>query len=141
MIRRRLFSKRRRTGDLGAFGASDIRNPERELERFRRRLAIAGGAVLVAFAALVGRFAYLQVAQHSHFRTLAETTRIAIVPIAPNRGVITARNGVVLAQSYSAYTLEIQPSRVRALEATIDALAGIVDIAPRDRRRCRKLRE
>ena len=141
MIRRRLFSKRRRTGDLGSFGASDIRSPERELERFRRRLAIAGGAVLVAFAALVGRFAYLQVAQHSHFRTLAETNRIAIVPIAPNRGVITDRNGVVLAQSYSAYTLEIQPSRVRDLEATIDALAGVVDIGPRDRRRFRKLME
>jgi penicillin-binding protein 2 len=141
MIRRRLFSKRRRAGDLGSFGASDIRNPERELERFRRRLAIAGGAVLVAFAALVGRFAYLQVAQHGHFRTLAETNRIAIVPIAPNRGVITDRNGVVLAQSYSAYTLEIQPSRVRDLEATIDALAGVVDIAPRDRRRFRKLME
>jgi penicillin-binding protein 2 len=138
MSRRKLFSKRRRTGDLGA---ADIRNPERELERFRRRLAIAGGAVLVAFAALVGRFAYLQVAQHSHFRTLAETNRIAIVPIAPNRGVITDRNGVVLAQSYSAYTLEIQPSRVRDLEATIDALAGVVDSAPRDRRRFRKLME
>ena len=141
MIRRRLFSKRRRSADAGAFGSSDLRNPERDLERFRRRLAIAGGAVLVAFAALVGRFVYLQVVQHGHFRTLAETNRIAIVPIAPNRGVITDRNGVVLAQSYSAYTLEIQPSRVRDLEATIDALAGVVDIAPRDRRRFRKLME
>jgi len=141
MIRRRLFSKRRRSADAGAFGSSDLRNPERDLERFRRRLAIAGGAVLVAFAALVGRFVYLQVVQHGHFRTLAETNRIAIVPIAPNRGVITDRNGVVLAQSYSAYTLEIQPSRVRDLEATIDALAGVVDIGPRDRRRFRKLME
>ena len=43
----------------------------------------------------------------SHYQTLAETNRIAIVPIVPNRGVITDRNGVVLAQSYSAYTLEI----------------------------------
>ena len=141
MIRRRLFSKRRRSADAGAFGSSDLRNPERDLERFRRRLAIAGGAVLVAFAALVGRFVYLQVVQHGHFRTLAETNRIAIVPIAPNRGVITDRNGVVLAQSYSAYTLEIQPSRVRDLDATIDRLAEIVDIAPRDRRRFRKLME
>ncbi len=141
MIRRRLFSTRRRANDTGGFGASELRNPERELVRFRRRLAIAGGAVLVAFAVLVGRFAYLQVAQHGHFRTLAETNRIAIVPIAPNRGVITDRNGVVLAQSYSAYTLEIQPSRVRDLEATIDALAGVIDIAPRDRRRFRKLME
>ena len=89
MIRRRLFSTRRRANDTGGFGASELRNPERELVRFRRRLAIAGGAVLVAFAVLVGRFAYLQVAQHGHFRTLAETNRIAIVPIAPNRGRFT----------------------------------------------------
>ena len=79
--------------------------------RFRRRLAIAGGAVLIAFAVLIGRFFYLQVVQHGHFRTLAETNRISIVPIAPNRGVITDRNGVVLAQNYSAYTLEIQPAQ------------------------------
>ena len=57
----------------------------------------------------------------------------------PNRGVIRDRNGVVLAQSYSAYTLEIQPARVKNLEQTIDALAEIVDIQPRDRKRFRKL--
>jgi penicillin-binding protein 2 len=140
MIRRRLFSGRRRSRRVD-FGSRDLRNPENELHRFRGRLAVAGGAVLVAFGILVGRFVYLQVAQHDHFRTLAETNRIAIVPIAPNRGVITDRNGVVLAQSYSAYTLEIQPSRVRDLDATIDQLAGIVDIAPRDRKRFRKLLE
>ena len=63
--------------------------------------------VLLAFAGLFARFVYLQVVQHEHYQTLAETNRIAIVPIVPNRGVITDRNGVVLAQSYSAYTLEI----------------------------------
>jgi penicillin-binding protein 2 len=140
MIRRRLFSTRRRSRH-GGFGSAELRNPERELLGFRRRLAIAGAGVLIAFAALVGRFVYLQVAQHDHFRTLAETNRIAIVPIAPNRGVITDRNGVVLAQSYSAYTLELQPSRVRDLDATIDALSAVVDIAPRDRKRFRKLME
>ncbi|MFI4925406.1 MAG: penicillin-binding protein 2, partial [Vicinamibacteria bacterium] len=138
-IRRRLFSQRRRGGG-GGFGP-ELRNAESEVHRFRRRLAIAGGFVLVAFAALVGRFVYLQVAQHDHFRTLAETNRIAIVPIAPNRGVITDRNGVVLAQSFSAYTLEIQPSRVRDLDGTIDRLSEIVDIAARDRKRFRKLLE
>ncbi len=140
MIRRRLFSGRRSSRRVD-FGPRDLRNPENEVARFRGRLAVAAGAVLVAFGVLVGRFVYLQVAQHDHFRTLAETNRIAIVPIAPNRGVITDRNGVVLAQSYSAYTLEIQPSRVRDLDATIDRLAEIVDIAPRDRKRFRKLLE
>src|SRR5438128_1585514 len=50
-------------------------------------------------------------------------------------------NGVVLAQSYSAYTLEIQPARVKNLEETIDALAGVVDVQPRDRKRFKKLLE
>ena len=77
--------------------------------------------VFAAFCGLFARFFYLQVVQHEHYQTLAETNRIAIVPIVPNRGVITDRNGVVLAQSYSAYTLEITPSRIRNLDETIDA--------------------
>jgi penicillin-binding protein 2 len=93
----------------------------------------------VAFGGLFARFFYLQVVQHAHFQTLAETNRIAIVPIVPNRGVITDRNGIVLAQSYSAYTLEITPSRVRDLDRTIDQLAEIVDVQARDRKRFRKL--
>ena len=121
-----------------SFGASELRNPEREVFLFRRRLSLVAFLVFVAFCGLFGRFFYLQVVQHAHFETLAETNRIAIVPIVPNRGVITDRNGVVLAQSYSAYTLEITPSRVKDLDETIDRLAGIVDIQPRDRKRFRK---
>src|SRR5262249_17224697 len=117
----------------------ELRNPEREVFLFRRRLGLAGALILVAFGALFARFFYLQVVLHDHYRTLAETNRIAIVPIVPNRGVITDRNGVVLPPSYAAYTLEIQPSRVRNLDETIDGLAGIVDVQPRDRKRFRKL--
>jgi penicillin-binding protein 2 len=95
----------------------------------------------LGFAGLVGRFVYLQVFQHQHYQTLAESNRIAIVPIVPNRGVITDRNGVVLAQSYSAYTLEVTPSRVKNLDETIDELAKLVDIQQRDRKRFRRLLE
>jgi penicillin-binding protein 2 len=139
MARLRFGSRRRR--DDGGFGSPELRNPEREVYLFRRRLAVAGVLIVVAFGGLVGRFFWLQVVQHKHYQTLAETNRIAIVPIVPNRGVITDRNGVVLAQSYSAYTLEIQPSRVKNLEQTIDELATIVDVQPRDRKRFRKLLE
>ena len=52
-----------------------------------------------------------------------------------------ARNGIVLAQSYSAYTLELTPSRISSLDATIDELATIVDIQPRDRKRFKRLLE
>src|SRR5512144_383679 len=137
---RLLFTSRQR-GHGGNGLTPELRNAERELYLFKRRLAIAAFIVVAAFAALAGRFVYLQIFQHKHYQTLAETNRIAIVPIVPNRGVITDRNGVVLAQSYSAYTLEIQPSRVKSLEQTIDALAEIIDVQPRDRKRFKKLLE
>ena len=118
---------------------SELRNPERELYLFRRRLALAGGVVVFAFLVLLGRFVFLQVAMQSHYATLAESNRISLVPAVPNRGVITDRNGVVLAQSFSAYTLEVTPSKVRNLEETIEELATLVDITARDRKRFRKL--
>jgi penicillin-binding protein 2 len=62
-----------------------------------------------------------------------------VVPIVPNRGLIVDRNGVVLANNYSAYTLELMPSRIDDLDATINQLAEVVDILPRDRRRFKRL--
>ena len=62
-----------------------------------------------------------------------------MVPIVPNRGLIVDRNGVVLATNFSAYTLEITPSRAGPLEALIDELATVVEISPRDRKRFRRL--
>jgi penicillin-binding protein 2 len=135
---RKVFARREGLA-AGGLASPELRNAERELFLFRRRLTIAGILVLVTFCGLAVRFFQLQVVQHRHYQTLAETNRIAIVPIAPNRGVIMDRNGVVLARSYSAYTLEIQPARVPNLEQTIDALAEIVDVQPRDRKRFRKL--
>ncbi|HYT97958.1 MAG TPA: penicillin-binding protein 2 [Casimicrobiaceae bacterium] len=139
MARTLFVSKNRGFGARG--GASDFSTAERDRFYFRRRLGIAAFIVLIAFAGLFARFLYLQVVQHAHYQTLAETNRIAIVPIVPNRGVVTDRNGIVLAQSYSGYTLEIMPSRVKNLDETIDALAEIVDVQPRDRKRFRKLLE
>ena len=136
---RRMFSNRGRRSS--ALDSPELKNPEREMFNFRRRMMIAGGIMIIAFAGLFGRFIYLQLFQHSHYQTLAESNRIAIVPIAPNRGAITDRNGVVLAQSFSAYTLEVTPARVKNLEAMIDELGKIVDIQPRDRKRFKRLLE
>jgi penicillin-binding protein 2 len=135
---RRLFTNRDRPSTISG---PELRDPQRELLYFRRRLLIAGAMVIVAFGGLLGRFVYLQLFQHQHYQTLAESNRIAIVPIVPNRGVMTDRNGVVLAQSYSAYTLEVTPSRVKNLDETIDGLATIVEIQARDRKRFKRLLE
>src|SRR5256714_6826111 len=118
---------------------SEIRNSERELAQFQMRIGIAGVAVLVAFGLLAARFLYLQVIQHDVYQAKAEDNRLSIVPVTPNRGLVVDRNGVVIARNYSGYTLEIFPRRVASMEGTIDALAELVDIQPRDRVRFRKL--
>jgi len=117
----------------------DFHNPDSDIDRFRFRLGFAAAAVLLAFCLLIGRFVWLQVIQHDFYQTRAEDNRIALIPIVPNRGVITDRNGIVLARNYSAFTLEITPSRVPDLEASIDALATVIDIQPKDRKRFKRV--
>src|SRR5688500_10878800 len=120
---------------------TELRNVELELDRFRTRLFAAAAFVLFAFGLLTARLLWLQVFKHEELSTQAEANRIAVVPVVPNRGLILDRNGVVLATNYSAYTLEITPSKVRDLEATIDGLAELVNVELRDRRRFRRLLE
>lgn len=120
---------------------TELRNVAADLSRFRFRVLVVALAVFCAFALLVARLVYLQVVRHDDLSEQAENNRTAIVPIVPNRGLILDRNGVVLASNYSAYTLEITPSRVDKLDETIAALAQVVEIQPRDKRRFKRLRE
>ncbi|ABX33003.1 penicillin-binding protein 2 [Delftia acidovorans SPH-1] len=117
----------------------EIRNTEAELQRFRLRTWVMSVVVLLAFGLVVARLLVLQVQRHEELAERAESNRTAVVPIVPNRGQILDRNGVVLATNYSAYTLEIMPSRAGNLEETIDGLAEIVEITPRDRRKFKRL--
>ncbi|MES2299515.1 MAG: penicillin-binding protein 2 [Pseudomonadota bacterium] len=121
---------------------TELKNTERELYHFRVRLTFVAGVMLVCFGALVARFVWLQVVKHSEYSALAEDNRIAIVPIVPNRGLIVDRNGAVLARNYSAYTLEITPSKLTAsLDSVIDELATLITIEPKDRKRFKHLME
>ena len=117
----------------------EFKDTQREIHNFRLRLALSLGFVLLLLLILLARFVYLQVIQQSHYQTLAENNRISIVPIAPSRGLILDRNGVILAHNYSAYTLEITLSKVVDLKTTIDELAKLIDIQPGDRKRFKRL--
>jgi penicillin-binding protein 2 len=118
---------------------SVIRNIEGDLRRFRSRAMVVSFAILGAFLVLSLRLFYLQVIRYEEFNEKAENNRTAIVPIVPNRGVIMDRNGIVLATNYSAYTLEITPSKVvEPLEDVIEHLSTVVEVQARDKRRFKK---
>jgi penicillin-binding protein 2 len=121
---------------------TELRNVEAELGKFRRRVLVASGVVLLAFGLLVSRLVWLQVVRHDDLSEQAESNRTAVVPTVPNRGFITDRNGILLATNYSAYTLEITPAKVAGtLEETIEQLSAVVEVTPRDKRRFKKLLE
>jgi penicillin-binding protein 2 len=118
---------------------TELRNVQADLARFRTRVFVVSLVVILCFGLLGSRLFYLQVLRHDDLRAQAESNRTSIVPIVPTRGLIEDRNGVVLASNYSAYTLEITPSKTNGLEETIDGLSQVLEITPRDRRRFKKL--
>jgi penicillin-binding protein 2 len=118
-----------------------VRDTEIELHRFRIRVAVALGLVLVCFALLAARLAWLQIVRHDQLRLQAEENRIQLVPIAPTRGLIVDRHGVVIAENVSAYTLELQPAKIFDLDRTIEELGQLIEVTPKDRRRFKRLVE
>jgi len=114
-------------------------NPEVEFRRYRRRMEVAAGVAAGLFLILFSRFVWLQVIQYDHYHALAESNRISLVPAPPSRGVIYDRQGEVLTQNFSAYTLEITPDKTGDLDATLDQLSRVVSIDAGDRKRFKRL--
>ena len=100
---------------------TEIRNVAADLSRFRRRVFVIGLVVLVASACCARGWSTCRWCGHEDLAEQAESNRTAIVPVVPNRGLILDRNGIVLASNYSAYTLEITPSKAGDLEDTSTA--------------------
>ncbi|HSF71282.1 MAG TPA: penicillin-binding protein 2, partial [Methylotenera sp.] len=116
----------------------ELKNYQNELHNFKLRLGVLGLLVLVAFCILASRFYFLQINRYDYYQTLAESNRISVVPIAPNRGLITDRKGVVLAHNFFVYTLEITPSKIENMDATIEEVKQLVEVSPVDLKRFKR---
>jgi penicillin-binding protein 2 len=119
----------------------EVKDTEREVRQLKIRLGLAMLFIVACFGVLVARFSYLQIYRYSDFHALAEDNRISLVPVPPTRGLIFDRNGVLLAENVSAFTLELAPKLIDNLEKVIDQLGEIVEITPKDRRRFKRLLE
>jgi penicillin-binding protein 2 len=117
------------------------RKPAAPERRARARLMLCAVAVLLGSLILLVRLVQLQWVRHGEFQTQAENNRLALVPVAPTRGLIFDRNGVLLAENVAHHTLEIAPARFRRIEQTVAELSGLVEITPREISRFRRLVE
>jgi len=95
-------------------------------ETLRLRLVFLALMVIVLSLGLVLRLCYLQVYQFSHYNTLSLKNQMSILPIAPPRGIIVDRHGVILAQNMPVYVLEVTPERVPNMQQMIVALQKLL---------------
>src|SRR3990167_6387008 len=112
-----------------------MKDPVAETSLFFVRVTIAAAAIGLLTLVLAARLFYLQIIEHHQYRTLADRNRISVQPIAPTRGLIYDRNGILLAENRSSFALEIIPAKVAELAATLDQLALLVTITDDDRDR------
>ncbi|MDH3526088.1 MAG: penicillin-binding protein 2 [Gammaproteobacteria bacterium] len=98
-------------------------------------LVFSGLLLLVLFSRLL----YLQVIAHEHFTTLSDDNRVKLRAIAPSRGLIYDRNGIILAENLPSYRLEITAEQIDDMPATLAALEEIIHISETDRSRFEKL--
>ncbi|MDH3640846.1 MAG: penicillin-binding protein 2 [Gammaproteobacteria bacterium] len=102
------------------------------------RRVFSGRALLLFIVAtalvlgLVVRLLQLQVWEYDTYQTRSEDNRIQVQPLAPPRGLIYDRHGVLLADNRPVYSLALVSERIADLDALIKELQGLVNVNDED---------
>ncbi|MDV2858059.1 MULTISPECIES: penicillin-binding protein 2 [Oceanimonas] len=95
-----------------------------------RRTLVSFIAIVLMMGGLFANLYHLQIEEHQSYQTRSNDNRIKVVPIAPTRGLIYDRNGVLLAENRPIYSLEITPEKSNDLNDTIEQLITLLDLDP-----------
>ena len=105
----------------------------------RRRIGVRLGVVqytgVVVFSALALGFWYYQIVEHAKFEELAENNHQRTLALRAPRGMLFDRNGRVLVENRSSFTISIVREHTKDLDRTIRLLstvAGLDELHVRD---------
>jgi len=110
-----------------------IRDHSAEANLFARRATIAFIIVVLMLCVVLRNLYSLQITQFNDYQTRSNGNRIKVLPVAPNRGLIYDRNGVLLAENRPVFNLEITPEKTENIEETLDALGALMTITQDER--------
>ena len=79
----------------------------------KRMLSVCVFLCGICFTALIVRLFYLQIFAHEYYQTKAISQQTRDINIAPSRGTIYDRNGIMLARSALAYMVYVAPSSIK----------------------------
>lgn len=103
----------------------------------RRGMLLLGGQMAV-IGGLGWRMRQLQIDQSDQFRLLAEENRINIRLIAPDRGLIYDRNGVLIAKNDQNYRIVMIREQAGDADMVLDRLAELIPLSSERRERVLK---
>jgi len=103
-------------------------------QRIHARLTAMQGTVAVCFVVLVGSFWFLQIPQHDLYLERAESNHQRTLPLRAPRGVMFDRQGRVLVENRSAFSISILREHSKNLDRTVRSLAEVTG-APEDQLR------
>jgi penicillin-binding protein 2 len=112
-----------------------IRDHSAEANLFARRAFVGFIFVLGLVAILLSNLYTIQVEEHTDYQTRSNDNRIKVIPIAPNRGLIYDRNGVLLAENKPVYNLEVIPEEVDDLAKSLEQVSKIITITEQQKKR------
>jgi penicillin-binding protein 2 len=109
-----------------------IKDHSAEANLFARRTFIGLLVVFIMLGMVLTNLYYLQISRFEDYQTRADGNRIKVLPVAPNRGLIYDRNGILLAENRPVFSLQVIPEEIEDLESTIDDLSLLLSIEEED---------
>lgn len=109
-----------------------LKDNQQEKRIYRGRIFFAIGLVCCCLLLLLSRYAYLQIVHYDEFSTASDKNRIRLQPLAPARGYIYDRNGVLLADNYPVFTATLSKADIEDMDGTVAQLIPILNLSQED---------
>ena len=109
-----------------------LKNAQQEKRIYRNRIFISAGIVAFFLLLLIVRYAYLQISHYDEFSTASDQNRIRLQPLAPARGYIYDRNGILLADNYPVFSATMSRADVDDIDGTVQRLIPILGLTQED---------
>lgn len=100
------------------------------VKRQLQRLDAMGVLIMLIFAALTSRLAYLQIVEGQHYEDLANGNRIRLIPIQAPRGIFYDRNGVQLVTNRPGFTVAFMATAGQPDRQVLEKLSQILNMKP-----------
>jgi len=110
-----------------------FRDHWKEQRLFLSRVIAAAVVVVALTGLLVGRLIQLQVVDYQRFSELSQGNQLKLEPLAPTRGLIYDRNGIILAENVPTWQLVAVPEQIDDLESVLADLEQLGLLDPGDR--------